>query len=154
VDVLSGSRRRGETKAEPGGCSHNWCAGRLSVHRVVHPAALVRIRVRLVLVPFPVWILARTSLRISLVLIVLVQISRAPLLVWSGKRQAGVRKGVPLVERSLLDGRTPGRLVSAVPFDRPVGHWAGQPDEWGEAFLKVETVAWRRIEPRAMAAPL
>ena len=59
-----------------------------------------------------------------------------------------------MLEQSLQDGRTPGRLVSAVPCDQPVGHSTGQSAERGEAFLKSETVAWRRIEPRALAAHL
>jgi hypothetical protein len=140
MDVLSGYRRRGETKAEAGGWLDSWCAGRF-VHRLVHPAVLVRILGRLVLVPILVWIL--------------VQNARVPtVLVWSGKRQVGVRKGVPLVEQSLLDGRTRGRLVFVGPFDRQVGRSAGQSDDWGEAVLKSETEAWRRTEPRALAAPL
>jgi hypothetical protein len=143
VDVLFGSRRRGETKAEAGGWQDSWCAGRRSVHRLVHPVVLVRILGRLVLVRIPVWIPVW----------ILVQNARVPtLLVWSGKRQVGVRKGVPLVEQSLQDG--PGRLVSAGPFDRQMGRSAGQSVDWGEAFLKSETEAWRRTEPRALAAPL
>jgi hypothetical protein len=142
LDVLSGCRLHGETKAGAGGWQDSWCAGHRSVHRVVHPAALVRILVRIVLVPILVWILFP----------ILVRIPRA----WSGKRQAGVRKGVPLVEQSLQGGRTRGRLVSAVPFDqsvgRSVGRSTGQSVDWGEAFLRSETVAWRLTEPRAPAA--
>jgi Flp pilus assembly protein TadB len=96
VDVLSGYRKRGEKKAEAAGWQDNWCAGRQSGHRVVHPAVLVRIQVRLVLVPILVWILVSIP-----VLIVLVRISGAPiLLVWSEKKRAGVRKGVPWAEPS------------------------------------------------------
>jgi hypothetical protein len=145
VDVLSGHRRRGETKAEAGGWLDSWCAGHRFVHRLVHPAVLVRILGRLVLVPILVWILVW----------ILVQNARVPaVLDQGGKRQVGVRKGAPLVEQSLLDGRTRGRLVSAVPFDRQVGRSAGQSVDWGEAFLESETEAWRRTEPRALAAPL
>jgi hypothetical protein len=155
VDVLSGYRRCGETKAEAGGWQDSWCAVHRSVHRVVHPAVLVRIWVRiqgrLVLVPILVWILVRNARAPT----VLVQISRdSILLVWSEKKQAGVRKGVPSVKQSLQDGRTRGRLVSAGPFDRQMGRSAGQSVERGEAFLKSETEAWRRTEPRAPAAPL
>src|SRR5271163_1431045 len=106
VDVLSGCRRHGETKAEAGGRQDSWCARHRSVHRVVHPAVLAQILGRIVLVRFPVWILGRNAR---------VRIPRAwvprP---WTGKRQAGVPKGVPFAEQSLQDGRTPGRLVSAV----------------------------------------
>jgi hypothetical protein len=85
VDVLSGYRLRGEKKAEAAGWQDSWCAGRQSGHRVAHPAVLVRIQVRLVLVPILVGIL-----------VPIVQISGAPiLLVWSEKKRAGVRKAVP-----------------------------------------------------------
>jgi hypothetical protein len=87
VDVLSGYRLRGEKKAEAAGWQNSWCAGRQSGHRGVHPAVLVRIQVRLVSAPILVSIL---------VPIVLVRVAGAPiLLVWSEKKRAGVRKGVP-----------------------------------------------------------
>ena len=134
MDVLSGCRRHGETKAEAGGWQDSWCAGHRSVLRVVRLAVLVQILGRIVLVRFPVWILVRNAR---------VRIPRASIPgAWTGKRQAGVPKGVPLAEQSLQDGPTPGRLVSAVPFDQPEDHSAGQS---AEAFLKSETVAWRRI---------
>jgi hypothetical protein len=112
---------------------------------------LVRIQGRLVLVRFPVWILvlnARAS--IPRAWIPRVSIPR----VSTGTRQAGVPKGVPWLEQSLPDGRTPGRLVSARLFDQQVGHSAGPSAERNEAFLRSETAAWRRIGPTALAAPL
>jgi len=137
VDVVFGCRRHRETKAEAGGWQDSWCAARRSVPRVVPLAVLVQILGRIVLVPILVWI------RVPIV-----PIPRA----WGGKTQGDVPKGGPLVEQCLQDGRTPGRLVSAVPVDRPVGRLAGQPVDWGEAFLKSGTVAWVPIEPRAPAA--
>jgi hypothetical protein len=148
VDVLSGYRRRAETKAEARGWQDSWCVPRRSVHRVVHPAVVIRVRIqgRLVSVPSPVWILVRN---------VLAQIARLPILPVSGeKKQAGVRKGALLVEQFLQDGQTPGRLVSAGPFDRQMGRSAGQSADWDEAFLKSEMAAWCRSEPRVLAAPL
>jgi hypothetical protein len=90
-----------------------------------------------ILVRIQVWILVP----IARVPIVLIQIPRA----WNEKKQEGVRKGVPLVEQSPQDGRTRGRLVSAGPVDQPVARSV----DWSEAFLKSETAAWGRIEPRA-----
>jgi hypothetical protein len=94
VDVLSGYRLRGEKKAEAAGWQDSWCAGHRFVHRLVHPAVGI-------LVP-----------------IVLVRISGVPiLLVWSEKKRAGVRKGVPWAEQSPQDGPIPDPLASAVLFD-------------------------------------
>jgi hypothetical protein len=117
MGVLSGSRRRGETEDEAGGWQDSWCAGHRSVHPGVQPAVLVRIvlvriLVQLVLAPIPVSTLGQNA-RIPI------------LLVWSEKKQAGVRKGVLLVEQSPQDDRTRGHLVSAGPFDRWVGRSVG-----------------------------
>jgi hypothetical protein len=139
--VLSGCRRHEETKVEAGGWQDSRCAGHLSAHRVVHPAVLVQILAQLVSAPILVLILARSA-RVPAVL---VRIPRA----WRGKRQAGVPKGVPSVEQSLQVDQTRGRLISAC---RSAGHSTDQPVEWGEAFLRSETEAWRRTEPRAQSA--
>jgi len=88
VDALSGSRRRGETKAEAGGWKDSCCAGHRSVHRVVHPAVGIRVQIqgRLVLVPFLVSILVR-NVRIPVLVPTELQISRAPIhLVWNEKK--------------------------------------------------------------------
>jgi hypothetical protein len=80
LDALSGSRRRGETKAEAGGWKDSWCAGHRFVPRVVHRAVVTRVQIqaRLVLVPFLVSILVR-NVRVPVLVPNEVQISQAPI---------------------------------------------------------------------------
>jgi hypothetical protein len=80
LDALSGSRRRGETKAEASGWKDSWCAGHRFVPRVVHPAVVTRVQIqaRLVLVPFLVSILVR-NVRVPVLVPNEVQISQAPI---------------------------------------------------------------------------
>ena len=98
---MSGFRRPGESTAETAGRPRSWYAGHRSGHRGVCSAALVQILGLLVLAPFPVWILGRIALPVSLVQIpipiLLVPIPRA----WDEKKQPGARKGVPSKEHSL-----------------------------------------------------
>jgi len=134
--VLAGCRPRGQAKAEAGGCPDRCCEGDRSVHRVVHPLALVPI------------VLVRIHLAAMLPVFLLVL-----LLVWSEKKQAGARKGVPWAEPHPQRGRAPGLPASAVlPVNRWVDHELGRPVDRREASGRSETVAWVRTEPRVPVA--
>jgi hypothetical protein len=132
AEVLSGSHHREETKGEADECRDSWNAKHRPDRRVVPPAVLASIRVRnqgrLAVVLFPVWIpvhyalvpIALVPLLVPFLVWILVQISRAPiLLAWDEKKQAGARKAAPSKEqypqdgwrRPVSAGRRPGRWV-------------------------------------------